>query len=121
MAVDNDISCLGRLEALLRKACPQSGVIAFTNPLQALEYAARESVDALFTEVQMKEFGGIPLAEKLREKKPDLYVALTADGASFSPEVWKYPADDYLLKPVTEDMLANISACANEEMRQPAL
>src|SRR3546814_577302 len=52
-------------------------VVRATTGKEALRLPAETRVDAVFTDVVMPEMGGLELAEKLREQRPDLPVILT--------------------------------------------
>ncbi len=73
-------------------------VASFGNPLEALEYMRENTIDLLFSDIQMKEITGITLL-KLLNKKP--FVVLTTAYSEYALEGFELDVTDYLLKPIT--------------------
>ncbi|MCR9064870.1 MAG: LytTR family DNA-binding domain-containing protein [Cytophagales bacterium] len=73
-------------------------VASFGNPLEALEFMRENTIDLLFSDIQMKEITGITLL-KLLNKKP--FVVLTTAYSEYALEGFELDVTDYLLKPIT--------------------
>ncbi len=73
-------------------------VQSFSNPLKALEYLRENTVDILFSDIQMPEITGITLL-KILQKKP--LIILTTAYSEYAIEGYELDVLDYLLKPIT--------------------
>ncbi|HEX8583581.1 MAG TPA: ATP-binding protein [Allosphingosinicella sp.] len=111
LVVDDNEDVGAFAEALLLELGYQ--VVRVNNGEAALERAAAEQFDAVFTDVVMPEMTGIELAERLKSVAPDVPVVLTTgysdeisrSGAGGRPVVFKPYRLDTLAQ-VLEDVLA---------------
>jgi two-component system LytT family response regulator len=71
---------------------------SFSDPLLALDYLRENSVDILFSDIQMPEITGITLL-KLLKKKP--LIILTTAYSEYALEGYELEVFDYLLKPIS--------------------
>ena len=71
---------------------------SFSDPLKALEYLRENTVDILFSDIQMPEIMGITLL-KILQKKP--LIILTTAYSEYAIEGYELDVLDYLLKPIT--------------------
>jgi two-component system, LytTR family, response regulator len=71
---------------------------SFSDPLKALEFLRDNSVDILFSDIQMPEITGITLL-KILQKKP--LIILTTAYSEYAIEGYELDVLDYLLKPIT--------------------
>ena len=71
---------------------------SFSDPLKALEYLCENTVDILFSDIQMPEITGITLL-KILQKKP--LIILTTAYSEYAIEGYELDVLDYLLKPIT--------------------
>lgn len=90
--------------------CAQVGEIelvgAFTNPLEALEYAKSHPVDFALLDIEMPQMNGIELAKRLREIKGDMIIIFVSGYSDYVLEALKMKSDYYVLKPYSrEDIL----------------
>jgi two-component system response regulator LytT len=69
---------------------------AFENPLEVIEFVARENVDLIFLDIQMPDLSGTELARFLN-KGPK--IIFTTAYEKYALEGFKLDAVDYLLKP----------------------
>ncbi len=102
--VDDEVSVANFMSEVLRDAGYE--VVMFTESLQALRYLEHHhaSVAAVLTDQQMPLMTGIALAERVRELRPDLPIALVSalvDGQSVSEPLF----DRALVKPFRIDEL----------------
>lgn len=71
---------------------------SFGNPLEALEFLRNNTIDLLFSDIQMKEITGISLLKLLKQKP---LVILTTAYSEYALEGYDLDVTDYLLKPIT--------------------
>lgn len=86
------------LEDYVRKVPYLSLEAACADPLEALDYLRKNTVDLLFLDIQMPEVTGISLLKAL-QKKP--LVILTTAYSQYALEGYALDVVDYLLKPIT--------------------
>lgn len=77
----------------------------YLNPLVAKEAILKESVDAVFLDINLPEITGLELAEILLESKPHLMVIFITAYDEHALEAFELNALDYIVKPVTIDRL----------------
>lgn len=86
------------MEAYVKKV-PQLDLIkSFSSPLAALDFLRENSVDIMFSDIQMPEITGITLL-KILQKKP--LVILTTAYSEYALEGYELDVFDYLLKPIS--------------------
>ena len=86
------------MEQYILKVSHLQLVKSFSNPLVALDFLRTNSVDILFSDIQMPEITGISLL-KILPKKP--LVILTTAYSEYALEGYELDVVDYLLKPIT--------------------
>jgi two-component system, LytTR family, response regulator len=86
------------LENYIQKVSYVQVVQSFSDPLKALEFLRENSVDILFSDIQMPEISGITLL-KILQKKP--LIILTTAYSEYAIEGYELDVLDYLLKPIT--------------------
>lgn len=86
------------LENYIQKVPYLQLIQSFSDPLKALEFLRENSVDILFSDIQMPEITGITLL-KILIKKP--LIILTTAYSEYAIEGYELDVLDYLLKPIT--------------------
>lgn len=86
-----------------------------SNGVRALEIMAEQSIDLLFTDLNMPEMGGMQLIREVKEKYPNVQIVILTCHPEFEyvQEALRLGAIDYILKTqlendVMEDMLQQI-------------
>jgi two-component system, response regulator YesN len=81
-----------------------------SNGQEALDWLKSHTVDAVITDIRMKEMNGIQLIKRLKEQHPSLPVVVISGYSDFeyTQVAIRYEAVDYLLKPVETSELAQV-------------
>jgi DNA-binding LytR/AlgR family response regulator len=98
LIVEDEPLARSLLEDYVRKVPYLSLEAACADPLEALDYLRKNTVDLLFLDIQMPEVTGISLLKAL-QKKP--LVILTTAYSQYALEGYALDVVDYLLKPIT--------------------
>lgn len=86
------------METYVKKVPYLQLVQSFSDPLKALDFLRENTVDILFSDIQMPEITGITLL-KILQKKP--LIILTTAYSEYAIEGYELDVLDYLLKPIT--------------------
>lgn len=86
------------METYVKKVPYLQLVQSFSDPLKALDFLRDNTVDILFSDIQMPEITGITLL-KILQKKP--LIILTTAYSEYAIEGYELDVLDYLLKPIT--------------------
>lgn len=99
LLVDDDPNIL----QVLRRTLEKDGydVIAFGDPLLAIEHLKREKVDLVITDLQMPGIDGIQLLDRVKNLHPHIPVIVQTAFATIETAVMatKWGAYNYLMKP----------------------
>lgn len=98
VVVEDEPLARNLLEQYILKVSHLQLVKSFSNPLAALDFLRNNSIDILFSDIQMPEITGISLL-KILPKKP--LVILTTAYSEYALEGYELDVVDYLLKPIT--------------------
>ena len=98
VVVEDEPLARNLLEQYILKVPHLRLVKSFSNPLTAFDFLRANSVDVLFSDIQMPEITGISLL-KILPKKP--LVILTTAYSEYALEGYELDVVDYLLKPIT--------------------
>lgn len=90
-------------------------IASFRNPIEALEYLQKNTVDLLFLDINMPKLSGINFAKLLEH--PPLIIFTTAY-SEYAIESYDLKAVDYLLKPIAFDRLLKAVMKAKEILKQ---
>lgn len=80
----------------------------FDDSLEAAEYLETHAVDAVFLDIEMPGMKGIELAEKLREKYPQIIIIFISAYESYIIDAIHMKCDYYLLKPYSTEELHDV-------------
>lgn len=100
--VDDESLALKRLARLLKATGRVQVIGSTTDPETALAFLARESVDALFLDIQMPGLNGFELLSRL-ESQP--LVIFTTAFDQYALRAFEVNSIDYLLKPIETEHL----------------
>ena len=87
----------------LREVVPNTNVVGFTDPIEALSFFKKNFVPLVFLDIELGHINGIDLCrEFLRISARTNMIFLTAC-PEYSVEAWKTGASGFLLKPLRSD------------------
>jgi len=100
IVVDNEYYALQEISELIKKTGFIKVEKTYENPLEALKEVETLLPQIAFLDIEMPEMDGILLAEKLLEKKPDIYVVFVTAYNKYAVQAFEINALDYVLKPI---------------------
>lgn len=107
IAIDDEPMALEVIERYCQKTGLTELKATFREPVKAIEYLNRETVDLVFLDINMPDVSGIQLLRTLPVKP---MVIFTTAYSNYAVESYDLNAVDYLLKPITfERFLAAVN------------
>jgi len=107
MAVDDSIAITNAVELILKHHGHQ--VVTFDNGKEALNYARKETVDLVITDLNMPEMNGMTLISGLRRLDNYKHIpilVMTTESADYKKKKAKLVgATGWILKPFSEDRI----------------
>lgn len=105
LAADDEPLALDMLTESIREALPDSKVSSFLKPSQVLAYAAENSCDIAFLDINMRGTSGLDLAQKLKEYNSNTNIIFVTGYDEYAGAAMMMHASGYVMKPVTADKL----------------
>jgi len=110
LACDDEELQLERLCDAINEACPEAGLVSFTNPRFAREWIAENTPDVAFLDIEMPEITGTMLGRELKEKNPLVNLVFVTAYPQYAPLAFEMRASGYVQKPVnTRKVLAELN------------
>jgi DNA-binding LytR/AlgR family response regulator len=106
--VDDEQNAAQLLQKLLEPFPLFGTVSVFTNATTAFTQIVEQQPDFLFLDIQMPEFTGLQLAEKIKSHAPNVKVIYVTAYQQYALDALRQNAFDYLLKPVSKAELVRI-------------
>ncbi len=107
IAIDDEPMAVEVIERYCQKTGLTELKATFREPVKAIEYLGRETVDLVFLDINMPDVSGIQLLRTLPVKP---MVIFTTAYSNYAVESYDLNAVDYLLKPITfERFLAAVN------------
>lgn len=105
IVVDDELGALHSTERAIRKACPQSGLTAFTSPAEAMVYAKEHVVTVAFLDIEMGEMKGLNLALEMKRINPKTNIVFVTGYSDYVGNAMNMHASGYVLKPATPEKI----------------
>lgn len=105
LLVDDEPLVLEELKYLCRGIDGATVRAAFTDPAQALDFAAHEPVDIAFLDIRLPGLSGLQLLRQLRLIHPTLQAVFVTAYEEYAMDAWREEACGYLLKPFGPDQV----------------
>ena len=103
LTVDDERPMLAALTAAVSASPDISSVAEFTTCSAALEWAEANPVDVAFLDISMRGMGGLKLAEKIVELRPDCRIIFCTGYTQYALDAIQLHVSGYLLKPITAE------------------
>ena len=109
IAVDDEALMLGALVAAIEASPDITNVVKFSDCDEALEFIRNNSADIAFLDINMRGMGGLALAERIIEARPDCKIVFCTGYEEYAIPAFKLHASGYLMKPISaEDVQGEI-------------
>ena len=101
IAVDDEELMLRALARAISVSPDVKEVVKFSNCEKALNYVKEHPIDVAFLDINMRGMGGIALAEKILELKPNSKIVFCTGYEEYAIPAFKLHASGYLMKPIS--------------------
>lgn len=98
--VDDDLIAIMLLEKYIERLNDFIVVSKFTDPIEAISFLQKNSVDLVFLDIEMPKLSGIDFIKILSKKKN---IILTTSSRHYAMEAFDLEVIDYVLKPISYD------------------
>ncbi len=110
IAVDDEALMLGALVAAIQASPDITEIAKFSNCEEALEFVQKHSLDVAFLDIHMRGMGGLALAKKIIDMRPDCKIVFCTGYEEYAIPAFKLHASGYLMKPISaEDVQEEIN------------
>jgi two-component system response regulator LytT len=111
IAIDDEPLALQLITGYISRTPVLELVGSFANPIDAMEFLSKESVDLIFLDIQMPDLTGLDFIRTLHNKPKIIFATAFA---KYALEGFKLEVTDYLLKPFTyEEFLVSVGKAKN--------
>ena len=109
IAVDDEALMLSALVSAIEASDDIASVTKFSDCEEALEFVKRNNIDVAFLDINMRGMGGLALAEKIVEARPNCKIIFCTGYEEYAIPAFKLHASGYLMKPISaEDVQGEI-------------
>lgn len=104
-AVDDELHVLERFERMVREIKELELCGLFETGEQLLDYLRRETLDAVFLDIEMSGSNGLQLTDQVLDLNENIDIIFVTAYNQYAVEAFELQALDYILKPLTEERL----------------
>lgn len=97
IVIEDELLSRKLIENYIKKVDFLNIVNSFPDPISALSYLSKNSIDLIFLDIEMPEMNGIKFIQMIQHKIPQ--IILTTSHKEFALEAFEYNVTDYLVKP----------------------
>ena len=105
LLVDDEKLQLTRLEESVKSAVPSADILAYTNPVLALNENKNTKIDIAFLDIEMPKLNGIQLAKALKGINPKINIVFVTAFDRFALDAMKMHASGFVTKPVNQEKI----------------
>ena len=107
IAVDDEELMLRALVRAISSSPDVKEVVKFSSSEKALGYVEDNPIDIAFLDINMRGMGGIALAEKIIELRPNIKIVFCTGYEEYAIPAFKLHASGYLMKPISAEDVQN--------------
>ncbi len=111
LIAEDEFPLLRGIAKLIEKADPDFHIVMLAkNGKEALEYLEKQSVDVVFTDINMPLVDGLQLLKYVKEEKPQIISVVISGYQDFSyaQQALRFEAKRYLIKPIENQELCTL-------------
>ena len=101
LAVEDEPILLKQLTKRISEALPDSEIVAFDNPADAIAALPSGVISIAFLDIAIGNMTGVELARTVKAVYPQCDIVFTTGYSEYAPKAFELGASDYLMKPVT--------------------
>lgn len=105
IAVDDEPLALADLQDICESFPQTESFFAFSNPADALAYAAGHKIDLAFLDIEMPVMTGLELAKRLNQIDAGTRIVFVTGFKEYAYDAFSVNAVGYVLKPFSADMI----------------
>ncbi|MBR5773772.1 MAG: response regulator [Clostridia bacterium] len=119
IAVDDEQLMLGALVSAISASPDISEVTSFSGCDEALEFIKNNHADVAFLDINMRGMGGLALAEKIVDLRPDCKIVFCTGYEEYAIPAFRLHASGYLMKPISaQDVQGEINNIKGKRQRE---
>ena len=103
IAVDDEALMLRALVRAVSASPDIAEVVQFSDCEKALEFVNEKAINIAFLDINMRGMGGLALAEKILNVRPDCKVVFCTGYEEYAIPAFKLHASGYLMKPISAE------------------
>jgi len=120
IAVDDEQLALTDLQEAIREVLPESNLLGFDTPDEALNYAKTNHIHIAFLDINMGGMSGLQLAKHLKELNGNTKIIFVTGYAQYALDAFSLYASGYLLKPIDVKAVFEAVEHLSCPVKQPA-
>lgn len=101
IAVDDERIMLNALLNAVQASEDISMVHPFSSCAEALVWVSENTLDVAFLDINMRGMGGLALAERILEQKPECKIVFCTGYSEYAIDAFRIHVSGYLMKPIT--------------------
>lgn len=103
ITVDDERPMLTALTQAVSACTDISSVTEFSACSAALAWVEEHDVDAAFLDISMRGMGGLALAERILEIRPECAIIFCTGYSEYAVDAFRLHVSGYLMKPITKE------------------
>ncbi|MGN0396062.1 MAG: LytR/AlgR family response regulator transcription factor [Coprococcus sp.] len=103
ITVDDERPMLKMLTAAVSSSPDINSIAEFSSCSSALEWVENNPVDIAFLDISMRGMGGLALAERIVEARPECKIIFCTGFAQYAVDAFRLHVSGYLIKPITAE------------------
>ena len=108
VVVDDEKIVLNGSISALKKALPDTEVIGFSEPDEALACLGKNRVDLVLLDIEMGRFNGLDICREILDRSPNTNVIYLTAYREFAYDAWATGAVGFILKPLTDKRIGEM-------------